>query len=177
MGSPSPSPSLNWGPQDATLGPGRRPATMTTPAYPPQTAADGNSPGQGTLTLTQKSRVMRETTTSRTRKNMRNHALQCSQLSSPSMRMYSCRESLTSHLHSWVLHTCTAGCRALGSKAETGVCPSGNSQLPWKEPGLTPPPSRSHRLPMSAGIDGKMSTASHTIIAPRQPALPHARQT
>ena len=41
------------------------------------------------FTLTQNRRVMKETTMRKNRKNMRNQALQCSQLLSPIMRMYS----------------------------------------------------------------------------------------
>lgn len=44
------------------------------------------------LTLTQKSTVTKNTDTRRKRKNMRNQALQCNQLLSPIMCMYSCRE-------------------------------------------------------------------------------------
>lgn len=45
---------------------------------------------EATLTLTQNRRVMKETTMRENRRNMRNQALQCSQLLSPIMRMYSC---------------------------------------------------------------------------------------
>lgn len=52
---------------------------------------------EATLTLTQNSRVMKETMMRKNRKNMRNHALQCSQLLSPIMRMYSCGRETASH--------------------------------------------------------------------------------
>lgn len=52
------------------------------------------SPTDAMLTLTQKSRVMKEAAMRRKRKNKRNQALQCSQLLSPIMRMYSWGEKL-----------------------------------------------------------------------------------
>lgn len=51
---------------------------------------------EATLTLTQNRRVMKETTMRKNRKNMRNQALQCSQLLSPIMRMYSCERETAS---------------------------------------------------------------------------------
>lgn len=50
---------------------------------------------KATLTWTQKRRVTKETATRRKRKNRRNQALQCSQLLSPIMRMYSWGEGHT----------------------------------------------------------------------------------
>lgn len=46
------------------------------------------------LTLTQNSTVTKKMETRRKRKNMRNQAVQCSQLLRPIMRMYSCRHNI-----------------------------------------------------------------------------------
>ena len=61
---------------------------------------------EATLTLTQNSRVMKETMMRKNRKNMRNHALQCSQLLSPIMRMYSCEWETASHSQAIILSVC-----------------------------------------------------------------------
>lgn len=66
---------------------------MTASGLPSSHALNSIQPLEAMLTLMQKSRVMKKTVMRRKRKKSRNHAVQCSQLLSPIMRMYSCGES------------------------------------------------------------------------------------
>lgn len=72
---------------------GLRGDATTASGLPASPALNVGRPLEAMLTLMQKSRVMKKTAMRRKRKKSRNHAVQCSQLLSPIMRMYSWGES------------------------------------------------------------------------------------
>lgn len=84
--------------QCSVLGsPGSRPGCLR-PSHRPEGPALQVRPPEATLTLTQKSRVMKETATRRQRAKRMNQAVQCSQPLSPVMRMYSWGEAALLYL-------------------------------------------------------------------------------
>ena len=84
---PHSTPSHQGGVLGVSLGVPR--VSLPTTPHPGRLAFHIRLPSGAALTLTQKSRVMKETATRRRRKKRRNHAVQSSQLLSPIIRMYS----------------------------------------------------------------------------------------
>lgn len=157
--------------QCSVLGsPGSRPGCLR-PSHRPEGPALQVRPPEATLTLTQKSRVMKETATRRQRAKRMNQAVQCSQPLSPVMRMYSWGEAALLYL---------PPLRPSGARARRGAvhpqatAQGGRAKPGWLQlsPGLGEP---AISLPASPGFKGHPSGTGSWGPARASPPSPPPR--